>query len=77
MFFGIDRAIDMVETKIDYLRKAWVIPFPKIPFRQNPTKISKTSLGFFKIYQNQQILVHFPPKFTIVGSKCFFKLTEQ
>ena len=32
MFFQIDGAIDMVEKKIDYLRKPWTIPFPKIPF---------------------------------------------
>ena len=31
MFFGIDGTIDIVETKIDYLRKPWVMPFPKIP----------------------------------------------
>ena len=67
----------MVETKIDYLRNPYVMPFPKYHSHQNPTNISKASLGFSKIYQNQQILVHFPPKFTIVGSKCFFKLTEQ
>ena len=38
MFFQIDRAIDMVEKKIDYLRKPWVRTFPKIPF---PSKLDR------------------------------------
>ena len=32
MFLQIDRAMDIVEKKIDYLRKPRVMAFQKIPF---------------------------------------------
>ena len=48
MFFLIDGAIDMVEKKIDYLRKPWVRTFPKIPFPSKSGLYSKLQPWFFQ-----------------------------
>ena len=48
MFFLIDRAIDMVEKKLDYLRKAVGIPFPKISFPSKLDVFFKNQTWFFQ-----------------------------
>ena len=48
MFFQIDGAIDMVEKKIDYLRKPWTMPFLKIPFASKSGLYSKLQPWFFQ-----------------------------
>ena len=39
----------MVEKKIDYLRKPWVMPFPKIPFPSKLDLFSCSAPGSSKI----------------------------
>ena len=67
----------MVETKIDYLRKPWLMPFPKIPFLSKLDLYCKHQPWFSQIQQKSANFGRFPPKITIVRSKCFFELTEQ
>ena len=62
MFFLIDGAIDMVEKKIDYLRKPWVRTFPKIPIPSKLDLFIKNQSWFFQNLAKSANFGPFSPK---------------
>ena len=77
MFCQIGLAIVMAHNKVDYPRKPWTMPFLKMSFPSKLNQISRNRPVFPKIQQKSANFGRFPPKITIVRSKCFSKLSKQ